>query len=229
MNTGSQIIQDEHYDTLLSCMLFKGMTTHEIQAILPCLGGNIRSYDKDTYMVSEEDHLEEVGILLKGSANIIKEDYWGNRAIIAKLIPGDMFGETLACLNLEKLDISVVANEKVEVLFINYKKIIHNCSAACKFHLQLIENMLLILAYKNRILTNKIDHIVKKTIREKLLSYLSQMAKEAGKDSFLIPFNRQELADYLSVDRSAMSNELSKLRDEGVLEFKKNAFTLRKE
>lgn len=207
--------------------LFAGIEEKDIERLLGCLSARVVEYKKDVYILSVGDRPTEVGIVLTGSVNIIHEDYWGNRMIISKASSGELFGEAFSCANAEKLPVSIVSAEKTSVLFIDYKKIITTCTSACVFHTSLIRNMLQIIANKNIRLTQKMRHTSHRTTREKLLSYLSEQAIAAGSGSFDIPFNRQELADYLCVDRSAMSNELSKLRNEGVLDFKKNHFILK--
>lgn len=206
--------------------LFEGIEESDIMCLLTCLSAKETVYDKDSYILMADNIITHVGIIISGSANIIKEDYWGNRAIISKISQGEMFAEAYCCAEVLTSHVSVVACEKTEVLYIDYKKIITTCSKSCGFHNHMLENMVKILARKDIILTKKIEHLVKRTTKEKLLSYLSSQAISTNSNIFDIPFSRQELADYLSVDRSAMSNELCKLRDEGILKFNKNHFEL---
>ncbi|OPZ86615.1 MAG: Nitrogen fixation regulation protein FixK [Firmicutes bacterium ADurb.Bin419] len=206
--------------------LFSDIDEKDLLTMLNCLSARKAVFTKDSYIFTAEGIVNDVGIVLSGSVNIIKEDFWGNRAILAKTQSGELFGEAFSFAGAKRLPVSVVAAEKTEVLFVDFKKITTTCSSSCNFHTQLISNILKILAQKNIMLTQKLEHIVKRTTREKLLSYLSEQAIKHASNNFTIPFNRQELADYLSVDRSAMSNELSKLRDEGILEFSKNNFKL---
>ena len=166
------------------------------------------------------------GMVETGKLQIIKEDYWGNRSIIETAGPGDVFGEAFSCAEIVPVPVSVVAAEQTRVLLFDYQKLLTTCSSSCEFHTRVIKNMIRILAEKNIMLMQKMEHITKRSTREKLLSYLSTQAFIKKSSSFDIPFNRQELADYLSVDRSAMSAELSRMRDEGMIRFKKNHFTL---
>jgi len=219
---------ENYMDILSNCPLFWGINKTDLSSLLSCLSARKAVFLKDEYIFSADTTTKSVGIVLSGSLNIIKEDYWGNRAIFAKIHPGEMFGEAFAFSNIQKLPVSVVTSEKSEVIFVDFQKITSICSKSCSFHAQLIQNILKIIAQKNIMLTQKLEHIVKRTTKEKLLSYLSEQATKFGTNSFSIPFNRQELADYLSVDRSAMSNELCKLRDEGIIKFSKNHFTLSK-
>lgn len=213
-------------EKILNTPLFANISQEDALSLLSCLSAREATFKKDEYIITSGNKAKEVGIVLLGSVSVIKEDFWGNRAILAKFGEGHMFAEAFACAGIEQTPVSVVSNEKTEILFIDYKKIITTCSSSCIFHARIISNMMKILAGKNIMLMQKMEHIVKKTTREKLLSYLSEQAITCNNNSFAIPFNRQEMADFLSVDRSAMSNELSKLRDEGVLNFKKNEFEL---
>jgi CRP-like cAMP-binding protein len=211
---------------LKNAPLFMQINEEDIMEILGCLLAKEKNYNKDEYILSAENQTNDVGIVLTGSVRVINEDYWGNTSILTKLGPGEMFGEAFASAEVDKLPVSVIANGECTVLFINYRKIITTCASDCGFHNQLIRNMIKILASKNVMLTQKLEHMGKRTTREKLLSYLSSEAKKIETNYFVISYNRQELADYLSVDRSAMSNELCKLRDEGLIEFHKNEFRL---
>lgn len=167
-----------------------------------------------------------MGLVLEGAVHIIKEDFWGNRSIIARIGPGELFAEAFSCAEIPSLPVSAAAVTDCTVLSINYRKIITVCSHACVFHTRLIHNMLHILALKNQMLMDKLGYLTKRTTREKLLSYLSAQAVQTGSSRFFIPFDRQELADFLCVERSAMSAELSRLKKEGLLDYRKNEFTL---
>ena len=211
---------------LAATPLFSGVQPADVGKMLSCLSIHQRQYEKDAYIFTADQPPREIGIVLSGSVTLIKEDYWGNRAIIARINAGGVFGEACSCTDAKAMPVSVVAAERCEILFLDYRKVTTTCPNACPFHTALIQNMLGLIAGKNLMLTNKISHLVKRTTREKLLSYFSEQAEAAGSSRFTIPFNRQELADYLSVDRSAMSTERGKLRDEGLLEYHKNEFTL---
>lgn len=207
--------------------LFKGMSEDEISRALDFLEAKESAYEKNVFIFSLEATNPTVGIILSGSVVVIKEDFWGNRSMLAKLGPGDIFGEAFTCAQTEKLPVGVLASEKCEVLFIDYRKIISSPSALYSFQNKLIQNMMLILAGKNVMLTQKIEHLMKRSTREKLLSYLSAQALEKGSHVFDVPLSRQEMADYLAVDRSALSNELSKLQQDGLLTFRRNHFELK--
>lgn len=207
--------------------LFIGVKDDNMEEMLNCLNATTKTFSKNEYIETAGDAVTKIGIVLEGDVNIIKEDYWGNRSIIGRCEAGNMFGEAFACSGVAHIPVSVVAVSDSTILFIDYDGI-SSCNNSCNFHLILIRNMMKILAGKNIMLTEKIQHMSKRTTKEKLVSYLSQQAKLAGGDTFTIPFNRQELADYLGIDRSAMSNELSKLRNSGKIEFYKSQFKLLK-
>lgn len=207
--------------------LFQGIATDDITAVLSCLSAKSISYPKGSFIFRSGETNDSVGLVLTGCVHIIKEDFWGNRTILMEASAGKLFGETYATLPNLPLEVSVVAVEPSTILFLNINKIMTLCSNTCSFHAKLIQNLLFIFAQKNLLLTQKMEHTSKRSTREKLLSYLSGESIKNSCSSFEIPFNRQQLADYLSVDRSAMSNELSKLQDEGVLEYRKNWFLLK--
>ena len=171
--------------------------------------------------------VQTIGMILSGQALIINDDVWGNRNIITELSSGMLYGESYACISSVPAQISVIANENLTVMLFNINHIITTCSSSCSFHTRLIRNLLEIIARKNVRLMNKIDHISKKNLRDKILNYLSGESMHAGSNTFTIPYDRQGLADYLNADRSALSNELSKLQKEGVLSYKKNTFSLK--
>ena len=203
--------------------LFSGIEGPERESLLGCLQAVRRQYKKGELVFAAGD-APAVGLLHSGAVQVLAEDPMGNRTIIGRMEAGDIFGEAFACAGAEKMPFSVEAVSDSEVMLIDVKRILGTCPAACPFHSRLIENLMSILARKNIMLGSKIRHLSRRTTRDKLLSYLTEKAREAGARSFTIPFNRQELADFLCVDRSAMSSELSKLRAEGVLDFEKNEF-----
>jgi CRP/FNR family transcriptional regulator, dissimilatory nitrate respiration regulator len=205
--------------------LFSGIEGAERESLMGCLQA-VRRHFKKGEMVFAAGDPPAVGLLQSGAVQVLAEDPMGNRTIIGRMEAGDLFGEAFACAGAEKLPFSVEAAADSDVLLIDVKKILVTCPTACPFHSRLIENLMAILAHKNIMLGAKIRHLSRRTTRDKLLSYLSEQAREAGSRSFTIPFNRQELADYLCVDRSAMSAELSKLKAESMLDYDKNLFTL---
>ena len=205
--------------------IFAGVGDSEIESMLSCLGAKLKTYKKGEYVFRQGENVSDITVLLDGSLHIQKDDYWGNRSILGEISAGEMFGEAYAYDSGAMLN-DVVAVEDSVIIFFDVKRILTTCSSACSFHTRIVQNLFFAISEKNRKLVQKIGHISKRTTREKLISYLSEQAKKQNSGSFTIPFNRQQLADFLSVDRSAMSNELCKMRDEGLIEFEKNQFKL---
>lgn len=206
--------------------LFAGVGEGEISAMLGCLQAKQDSYKKGEYVFRQGEYLNNITVLVEGSLHIQRDDYWGNRSIINVIGIGEMFGEAYAAPDSGALLNDVIAVEDSTVIFFDVKRILTVCSSACKFHSIVVQNLFFTMSEKNRKLVQKLGHMSKRSTREKLISYLSEEAKRQNSGTITIPFNRQQLADFLSVDRSAMSNELCKMRDEGLLMFEKNRFTL---
>lgn len=211
---------------LSKTLLFRGASPEEVQAMLGCLKAEIRRFPRGSTIYRAGDTVTSVGLVLSGSVSIESDDVWGNKSILDHARSGQVFAETYACLPGEPLMISVVAAEAAEILFLDVSRVLHLCSDSCEFHGKLIRNLLSIASQKNLNLSRRIFHTSSKSIRGRLLSYLSFQATQHGSHDFEIPFNRQQLADYLSVDRSAMSNELSKMQRDGLLKVDRSHFTL---
>ncbi|WP_298024313.1 Crp/Fnr family transcriptional regulator [uncultured Dysosmobacter sp.] len=203
--------------------LFRKIPAEDLPPLLRRMDARERQYQKGELLLHRGARTEHLGLVLSGAVHIVREDFWGNRAIVGLAGPGDVFAETYA-LSGEPLEVSVLAAADVAVLFLEVERTAFGKAGA--FQEQLKENLLSLLAGKNLQLTRKIRHMAQRTTREKLLSYLSAQALLAGSPAFDIPLDRQQLADFLAVDRSAMSAALGKLRDEGILEFRKNHFRL---
>jgi CRP-like cAMP-binding protein len=208
------------------CPLFDGISDGNLLALLNCVKARRSVYDKNDFICVAGDEVSSLCVVIAGEVHVMLEDYWGGRAIIACVGPGELFAEAFSCAGIKEIPVSVMASERSEILFVDFARAVQTCSSSCEFHSWLVRNMLRIIALKNVSLTRKIEHVTRRTTREKLLSYLSERAKIAGSSSFDIPFSRQELADYLSVERSAMSGELSKMRGENILRCEKNHFEL---
>lgn len=206
--------------------LFAGVAEEEIGAMLSCLDARLHEYKKGEYVLRQGEHMSFITVLVDGELHIQRDDYWGNRAIINPIAVGEMFGEAYIAPESGALLNDVVAVEDSAVIFFDIRRIITVCSSACRFHSMVVQNLFFAISEKNRKLVQKLGHMSKRSTREKLISYLSEESKRQNSARFTIPFNRQQLADFLSVDRSAMSNELCKMRDEGLLRFEKNIFTL---
>ena len=216
----------KYISILKRTQLFAGVGNDEIISMLSCLGARLHSYKKGEYVLRQGEHLSDIIVLVEGNLHIQKDDYWGNRSILGQIAAGEMFGEAYIAPESGALLNDVVAVADSTVIFFDVKKIITTCSSACRFHTIVVQNMFFAISEKNRKLVQKLGHMSKRSTREKLISFLSEEAKQHNSSNFTIPFNRQQLADFLSVDRSAMSSELCKMRDEGLLEFNKNSFRL---
>lgn len=206
--------------------LFAGVAPQEIEAMLACLDTERRHYTKGQIILRSGDTVRSMGIILSGRVLIEKTDLWGNATVLDSVGPGQIFAETYACTPQEPLMVDAVAAESAEVLFIQVARVLEVCPSSCAHHHTLIRNLLALSAQKNLLLSRKIFYTAPKTIRARLLSYLSDQAIRCGRRSFTIPFNRQQLADYLNVERSALSNELSKMQQDGLIETERNYFRL---
>ena len=214
------------FDILEICPLFTGISRQGLGALLDCLGARRTEVKKGQVILAEGAPAQFVGIVLEGRVQIEKVDYYGNRSILTQAGPGELFAESFACADAAEMPVSAIATEDGAVMLIQRTRITTGCSNACGFHSRLIANLLKIVSQRNLQLSQKIEITGKRTTREKLMAYLVGQAKYHGSDSFTIPFDRQALADYLQVERSAMSAEISKLRKEGILESHKNHFRL---
>lgn len=217
---------ENFYPILDQCPLFDGIAPEEMRAMLGCLGAKKITAQKGQLIFHEGDEAIYVGIVLTGSVRLVREDYYGNRSIVAHIEPAEVFGETYACAGVVALPISVVADEDCDCLLIDCRRITASCTNACVFHSRMIFNLLRLVANKNLMFDQKIEVTSKRTTREKLMAYLLTQAKLHGSNRFTIPYDRQALADYLEVDRSGLSAEISKLRKEGKLECEKSTFHL---
>lgn len=214
---------------LSNTQLFRGIEEQDVSSMLQCLAASTRTYKKGETILAEGTVTENLGIVLSGMAIISCGDIWGNTSVLGNVAPGAVFAEVYACIPGEQLLISVSAAEDTEVLFLNIGRVLATCTNACSFHAKLIWNLLTVCAYKSLQLSQRILHTSSKSIRGRLMSYFSQCAKQAGSYSFEIPYNRQQLADYLGVDRSAMCNELSKMQKDGMIEYNRNRILLKSE
>ena len=212
------------FETLKTNPLFQRISFSDFERMLGCMSAKTVFYKKDDVILLSGDTINFVGLILSGSVKIIKEDIDGRFSILTKFDVSEVFGEAFACAGISQSPVTIQAAEDSEILFIDYKKIITSCTNVCPFHSMFIENMLKLVALKNLMLNQKIEILSKRTTREKLMCYFDTQRGAAKK--FTIPFNREELARYLCVDRSAMSNELCKMRDEGQIKFNRNEFEI---
>ncbi|MDY6352784.1 Crp/Fnr family transcriptional regulator [Candidatus Weimeria sp. HCP3S3_B5] len=220
-------MNEKELNELSKARIFKRISNAEIESLMDCIQGRIRTYSRNSYVFSAGDEIREIGIVMEGQLEVLNTDYWGNDAVINLIGPGEIFGEAYASDDSEPLPNDIKALKDSKVLFMNMTRILTTCQKSCSFHNQLIQNLYMIATRRNRYMNRKISHMSKRTTREKLLAYLSDEARMQGSRHFMIPFDRQQLADYLSVERSAMSAELSRMQKDGLISFHKNEFTLR--
>ena len=218
-------MNQQHLNILQNCPLFADVAPHDLDAVLDCLQARTIRVSRGQTVFQEGEPAENVGIVLSGWVQMVRDDYFGNRSIIGHAEPSQLFGEAFACAGTEML-VSVVAPADGEIMLADCRKVLTLCKNSCTFHNQIIYNLLQIVARKNLLLSQKLEILSRRSTREKLMQYLLQEAKNAGSDEFSIPYDRQGLADFLGVERSALSAEISRMRADGLIECRKNWFRL---
>lgn len=216
------------YKKLTDIPLFSGISESDYPTMLGCVGSTRGTFAKNELIIMEQDNIKTVGVVLDGIVQISQTDVWGCKTIIADLKNGDIFGESFVFGGAECSSISVTALTECEILFMPFQRIIHTCSHSCSHHKKLEDNMVALIASKNLQLLEKMEIITKKTLREKIMTYLSIEAQRNESVYFEIPLCRAELAEYLHADRSALSRELAKMKDEGIIDFHKSTFRILK-
>lgn len=210
----------------LQSPLFAGIDAADFEGMLGCIGYHVKTYQKGEIIALEEENINHVGVVMEGSVDMLKEDIWGNRTMLVRTYPQDIFGETFACGEDSLSVVTFAAAENCRVLFLSFCRVMHTCTHACQFHQTLIENMVRLIARKNRELMRKVEVVSKKTLREKILTYLSIQSQSQGSRRFELPLGRVEWAEYLNADRSALTRELAKMKDEGIIDYHKNSFEI---
>lgn len=206
--------------------LFTGINPEDRKAMLGCIGYHIGTFRKGDIVAFEEENMKHIGIVLSGAVDMIKEDLWGNKTMLVRARKNDVFGETFACGSDNLSVVTFLVSEDAKLLFLPFNRVMHSCTMACQFHHRLIENMVRVIADKNRDLMRKVEVVSKRTIREKLLAYLSIQAQIQDSRYFEIPLGRVELAEYLCVDRSALTRELAKMKEDGLIDYDRNCFRM---
>ena len=218
---------EEFLSTIRSAPLFSGVSEAELTAMLACLKAEKKDFPKEAFVLRAGDTAESIGLVLTGTVLVIQEDIWGNRNILSKAGPGQTFAAAYACAPGSRLNMSVVAETPITVLFLNVKRILTVCPSACSYHNRIIRNLLGELAGKNLQFSEKLTHVGQRSTRSKIMSYLSAEALRLGTYELDIPFSRQQLADYLGVERSGLSQELGKMKKDGLLDYRKSHFVLK--
>ena len=211
---------------LKKCGLFEEIEEENLTAMLDCLGAKVFSVKKDMTIFCEGTPAKYIGLILSGAVQMVQDDFYGNRSIVTSIGENGLFGESFACAGITSLPVSFIASKDCEIMLIDCKRITYTCCNSCSFHKQVIFNLLHLVARKNLDFHQKIEITSKRSTKEKLMTYLLSVAKQTGSSSFTIPYDRQALADYLGVERSAMSAEIGKLRKEGIIECQKSHFTI---
>ena len=217
----------EYLSVIRSARLFSGISEEELNAVLRCLRAEKKDFPKEAFVLRAGDASDSIGLVLAGTVLIVQEDIWGNRNILSRAGPGQTFAAAYACAPGSRLNVSVIAETPAAAMFLNVKRILNVCPSACAHHNRIIRNLLSELAGKNLRLGEKLTHMGQRTTRAKIMSYLSAEAQRLGKYEFDVPFSRQQLADYLGVERSGLSLELGKMKKDGFLDYHKNHFVLR--
>lgn len=210
----------------LRSTLFQGIAEEDLTSMLHCTGYHLATFKKGQVITLEQEEIRHIGIVLSGAVDMVLEDLWGSKTLLVRSRETEMFGETFACGDDNRALATFVAAEDSQVVFIPFHKIMHTCNHACQFHHQLVENMVRIIAGKNRELLRKVDIVSKKTLREKILAYLSVQSQLQQSRYLELPLGRVELAQYLCADRSALTRELEKMRADGLIDFHKNTFKI---
>ena len=206
--------------------LFDGVNSEDRKTMLGCIGYHIGTFKKGDIIAFEEENIQHIGIVISGSVDMVKEDLWGNKTMLVRISKNELFGETFACGSDHLSLVTFLVSEDATILFIPFHRVLNSCSMACTFHHRLTENMVRIIANKNRDLMRKLEVMSKRTIREKLLAYLSIQAQIQNARYFEIPLGRVELAEYLCVDRSALTRELVKMKEDGLIDYDRNCFRM---
>ena len=226
-STIAEVIDLQELIAKVNSPLFYGIQPEDRKAMLGCIGYHIGTFKKGDIVAFEEENIKHIGILLSGAVDMIKEDLWGNKTMLVRMRKDELFGETFACGSDNLSVVTFMVSEDAKILFLPFDRVMHSCTMACQFHHRLIENMVHIIVDKNRDLMRKVEVVSKRTIREKLLAYLSIQAQIQESRYFEIPLGRVELAEYLCVDRSALTRELAKMKEDGLIDYDRNCFRMR--
>ncbi|BCN30517.1 Crp/Fnr family transcriptional regulator [Anaeromicropila herbilytica] len=217
---------EEYYPLLQKCALFRNIKEGDLSHLLECLAASTKNYRSDEYVFFAGNTVNYVGILLTGSAEIIKENPAGSRHIMAFLSPGQIFAEGIVCTTKRISPVTIRVKENSKLLFIPYEHIVKSCKNACGFHVQIIQNMMMILGEKNFSLNNKIELLTLKGMREKIAAFLLNEYTERNTLTFHIVPNRNELAEFLNVSRTSMCRELARMKDDEILDYYQNSFKI---
>lgn len=219
-------LNNKKIDIPAGCALFAGIPADTLAVMLDCLQPKISTHAKNSFITVEGEPFTGLGILLAGEATVVKENVAGARSVLTTLQTGDMFGEMIAFSARKSWPASVVAQSECSVVFLPPQKITGTCPHACDGHQRLIRNMLLIVSEKALMLNRKVEYLTIKSMRAKIATYLLEQHKLIGKKTFFMPLKRNDLADFLNVSRTALSREMGRMRDEGLIDFYRSSVKL---
>lgn len=211
---------------LAKCPVFSGISEEELLAMLSCMDAQICRFSKNQTILRAGDPAKYMGIVLTGRVQVIRDAICGSRSILADFDPTQIFGAAFACASADALPVSVIATADSEIMLINCRRIITVCTNTCIFHARMISNLLKNICERNILFNQKLEIVAKRTTREKLLSFFDGFAQKNGSLRFSIPYNRQQLADYLGVSRCAMVTEMSRMKEDGLIDFSGNEFEI---
>jgi len=214
----------KHFDVVKSVQLFKGIDDSQLEAMLKCLDSEIKIVKRDEIILLAGDKPHFIGVVLSGQLHIVREEYDGNRSLLAAVTPGGIFAEALCCAGVSESPVTVIAETDSTIMLLSFSRILHTCPNACSYHAKLIENMLEVVANKNLQLQHRMEIISLKSVRAKVTRFLESFVPTQG-TNITIPFNREEMADFLCVERSALSHELARMMRDGLIDYRKNHFT----
>ncbi|SHI73969.1 Crp/Fnr family transcriptional regulator [Parasporobacterium paucivorans] len=214
------------FDKITKYPIFEKIDSGDMGGLLTCMQAHEVFYKKGSFIALNGEIIKSIGLVLEGKIQMIKEDHWGNKAIFAVMNESDLFGESFIFSKTAATTVSFFAPVDCRVLYLSFGALMHTCSKTCAFHQQLIENMVMLIAKKNLQFIDKLEITSKMTLREKILTFLSQQAQAAGTSYFTVPMGRLEMAEYLCANRSALTRELTNMQQEGIIDYDKNTFRL---
>lgn len=206
--------------------LFANVKGRDMEPVLSCLGGYVKTYNKGEYISLANEEVKNVGLILQGTVQMVQEDVWGRKTLLMFLNRHELFGETFICGDYVLPTVSFYASTPVEVLFLPIHRVLHTCTNRCEFHHQITENLMKLIANKNVQLIEKIQILSQKTLKDKISVYLSMEAKRSQSEYFELQAGRLEMAEYLCADRSALTRELNLMKQDGLIDFDKNTFRI---
>lgn len=226
MNTSHAGISAGMAEEALALPIFSGISKDHLGPMLKCLHATEKKYKKNEFIFLEGENVAYIGVILSGQVNMLKEDFGGQLSVLAVMRNSELFGETFVCGSRQDTTVSFQAAAPTRALLLPFHRVLNVCSNNCAFHHQVITNLVRLIADKNMLLLQKVEISSKKTLREKILTYLYFLKGQQHSNYIECPLDRQELAGFLNANRSSLSRELSLMQEEGILEYDRNLFHL---